>query len=623
MHNDPALLLFLEHAAYQLRVNSLRMTTKAKSGHPSSCLSAADMVAVLFLYAMQYDPHDPANPNNDRFILSKGHASPLLYAAWKEVGILTIDDLMTYREFSSVLEGHPTLRFSRTEAATGSLGIGLSVGAGMALSAKRTEHNYFTYVLLGDGEVAEGSIWEAAALANHYQLNNLIGILDCNRLAQSDESLHNHHVDRYAQKFEAFGWHTIIIDGHNIQEIMHALDAAHTEQVRPTMIVAKTFKGYGIASLQDKEGVHGKPLTDDVLPQALAELAQRFARAAAYDYTYVWKPRIPLTTTPTVHSMMASIQMPNPDYALGANMATRESYGHALCALGKVNDAVISLDGDVKNSTYAELFEKVYSNRFVQCYIAEQNMVGMAIGMAQRGHIPFVSTFGAFFTRAHDQVRMAAIGSSPLRLVGSHAGVSIGQDGPSQMALEDIALMRALPASIVLYPCDAISTYKLVELMANYHDGISYLRTTRMATPVIYTKNNEFSIGGCTILRQSQQDIACVIAAGITVFEALKAYEQLRTKGIPIAVIDAYSIKPLDVHTIISVVQACKNHVITVEDHYLEGGLGEAVTYTVRDYTTTVTCLAVRELPRSGTPQELLSWAKIDAAAIVDAVHSR
>jgi len=621
MHNDSALLLFLEHAAYQLRVNSLRMTTHAKSGHPSSCLSAADIVAVLFLYAMQYDPHDPANPNNDRFILSKGHAAPLLYAAWKEVGVLTIDDLMTYREFSSVLEGHPTLRFSRTEAATGSLGIGLSVGVGMALSAKRTEHNYFTYVLLGDGEVAEGSIWEAAALADHYQLNNLIGILDCNRLAQSDESLHNHHVDRYAQKFEAFGWRTIIIDGHDIPAIMHALDQAHTEQVRPTMIVAKTFKGYGIASLQDKEGVHGKPLANAVLPQALAELAQRFSRAAAYDYAYVWKPRVPQITKQFTPSK-TFMQLPNPDYALGTTMATRESYGHALCALGKINDAVVSLDGDVKNSTYAELFEHAYPNRFVQCYIAEQNMVSMAVGMAQRGHTPFVSTFGAFFTRAHDQIRMAAIGSSPLRLVGSHAGISIGQDGPSQMALEDIAMMRGLPKSIVLYPCDAVSTYKLVACMANYRDGISYMRTTRMATPVIYQTTDEFRIGGCTVLRQSQQDVACVIAAGITVFEALRAHELLLKQGIAIAVIDAYSIKPLDVHTIISVVQACKNRIITVEDHYLEGGLGEAVTYAVRDYATTITCLAVRELPRSGTPEKLLAWAKIDAAAIVNAVHN-
>ena len=621
MHN-PTLLLFLEHAAYQLRVNSLRMTTQAKSGHPSSCLSAADIVAVLFLYAMQYDPHNPANPNNDRFILSKGHAAPLLYAAWKEVGVLSIDDLMTYRQFSSVFEGHPTSRFSRTEAATGSLGIGLSVGAGMALSAKRTEHNYFTYVLLGDGEVTEGSIWEAAALADHYQLNNLIGMLDCNRLAQSDESLHNHHVDRYAKKFEAFGWHTIIIDGHDIPAIVHALDQARKQQDRPTMIVAKTFKGYGVSSLQDKEGVHGKPLADAAaLPQALTELAQKFSRAAAYDNSYIWKPRTPLTATSTVRST-ASIQVPNPDYTLGANMATRESYGHALCALGKVNDAIVSLDGDVKNSTYAELFEQQYPNRFVQCYIAEQNMVSMAVGMAQQGHIPFVSTFGAFFTRAHDQIRMAAIGTTPLRLVGSHAGISIGQDGPSQMALEDIAMMRALPDSIVLYPCDAVSTYKLVELMANYNDGVSYLRTTRMATPVIYQVTDKFSIGGCTVLHRSPNDIACIIAAGVTVFQALQAYDKLHNQGIAIAVIDAYSIKPLDAHTIISVVQTGKNRVITVEDHYLQGGLGEAVTYALRDYATTITCLAVRELPRSGTPEELLAWAKIDASAIVDAIHS-
>lgn len=610
--------LFLENKAYNLRVNSLIMTSMAGSGHPTSCLSAADLVAALFFYRMQYDPRDPNNPQNDRFILSKGHAAPLLYAVWKELGVLSQEELWTYRTFNSVLEGHPTPRFSQAEAATGSLGMGLSIGAGMALAALLDGYSYRTYVLLGDAEVAEGSVWEAAAIAAHYKLNNLVAVLDCNRLGQSTESLHGHHVQRYADKFHAFGWHVLIVDGHDMQEIMHALDKLAEPYEHPTIIIAKTIKGYGVARLANKEGLHGKALKKEELTECIDELAKNFPHASTYHETFEWKPAVPQSST--AKKQRQPLHLDAQRYALGQMMATRESYGHALVALGKQSQDIVSLDGDVKNSTYAELFFQKYPERFFECYVAEQNMVSMAVGLQRRGKIPFVSTFSAFFSRAHDQIRMAAISQASLRLVGSHAGVSIGQDGPSQMGLEDIALMRALPNSIVLYPCDAVSAYALVECMANYTDGISYLRTTRMATPVVYESHETFTIGGCKVLKHSDSDVVCVVAAGVTVLQALEAYQQLQQEGISIAVIDLYSIKPLDYETLERVALKTGSRVIAVEDHYLAGGMGEAVSYALRNKNIHISCLAVSDLPRSGTPQELLAWAGIDAQAIIRAV---
>ncbi|HEV2600922.1 MAG TPA: transketolase [Candidatus Babeliales bacterium] len=619
--------LFLEYKAYNMRLSSLIMTTKAGSGHVTSCLSAADIVAALFFDAMQYDPRDPDNPDNDRFILSKGHAAPILYAAWKEAGVLTEHDLLSYRRFDSELEGHPTRRFKYTESATGSLGIGLSIGAGMALAAKMDARNYRTFVLMGDAEIAEGSIWEAVELAAHYKLNNLIGIVDCNRLGQSDESLHGHHVQRFADKFKAFGCQTYSIDGHDMQEIIGTLHRAlaHADQSdQPVIILAKTFKGHGVQLFENKENFHGKALDEQQLAVAVTQLAHTFPAAAQYkNDEYVWAPQLPQVIKKTVPAGCVGVDFHDPVYALGDMVATRKAYGDAVTALGRVCEQVICLDAEVKNSTFAEIFEHRFPKRFIQCFVAEQNMVSMGVGLERRGKMPFISTFSVFFSRAYDQIRMAAISNANLRLVGSHAGISIGQDGPSQMGLEDIALMAALPGSVVLYPSDAISTHVLVGAMAEYNQGISYLRTTRMETPVLYPTYEDFYIGGCKVVRQSDQDAACVVAAGVTLHQALAAYDQLLREGISIAVIDLYSIKPLDYKTVLSVAQKSGNRLITVEDHYLQGGMGQLVTYALRNSGITVDCLAVTALPRSGLPEELLAWAGIDAAGIMRAVKKK
>lgn len=612
----------LAHKAYKLRLQSIRMTTQAGSGHPTSCLSAADIVATLFFYAMKYDPDHFDNPCNDHFVLSKGHAAPLLYAAWHEVGVVSEQELMTYRDSNSPLEGHPTFRFSYTEAATGSLGIGLSIGLGMALTAQRDNLSSHTYVLLGDSELSEGSVWEAVELAAHYNVSNLIAIVDVNRLGQSIEALHGYHLNRYVDIFTAFGWKVHSVDGHDIHHLMGVCDKARAEQDKPTVILAKTVKGYGVARVENKMGYHGKPFSKEELPEIEQELQERFASAAAYHMPEGMKIIDKPDLCEDSNISCDQNKTIDPKGELGEHIATRKAYGNTLAALGSSCKALVSLDAEVKNSTYAEFFEDKYPERFFQCYIAEQNMVAMGVGMARCGKIPFISTFGAFFTRAHDQIRMAAIGQSPLRLVGSHAGVSIGQDGPSQMALEDIALMRTLPDSVVLYPSDAISTARLMERMLSYHQGISYLRTTRMATPVYYTHDQEFTIGGCNVLFQTDNDRVCIVAAGVTLWEAVKASEALIKEGISIAVIDLYSIKPLDAETLIRVAQSSQKRIITVEDHYSEGGLGEAVAAALRNTDITIQSLAVRELPRSGKPKELLSHMQIDAAAIIRAVKA-
>lgn len=612
---------FLEYKAYNLRVLSLKMTSLAGSGHPTSCLSAADLVATIFFYAMRFYPHNMSDPNNDRFILSKGHAAPLLYAVFNQLGNVPEDELYTYRMFNSRLEGHPTARFAYAEAATGSLGMGLSIGAGMALSAHIDKRSFFTYVLMGDSEITEGSIWEAAEIAHYYKLNNLVGFIDCNRLGQSSETIHGHHAQRYAQKFESFGWKAHIVDGHNVSEIMYACDHARTSPTHPTIIIAKTIKGYGIKKSEDTLGFHGVSFKKEELPALQTELATRFAPAETYKQSDL-TPQAPLPPQPSAQTNEKKelTSRKPPVYTKGDLVATRKAYGQALTVMGSKYPEIVSLDAEVKNSTFAYLFEEHFPDRFIQCFVAEQNMVSMAAGMYKRGKIPFASTFGVFFSRAFDQIRMAAIGGSALRLVGSHAGVSIGQDGPSQMALEDLALMQTIPGSIIFYPADAPSTYKLVELMTTHEAGISYLRTTRMETPVIYDDTAQFTIGGCTVLRQSERDVACVIAAGVTLHEALKAYELLKTKNIFISVIDLYSIKPLDVQTIKATALKTKNTIITVEDHYLHGGMGQAVSAALANECLSITCLAVTELPRSGTPAELLSWAGIDAEHIVKTV---
>ena len=615
---------FIEKKAYNMRMSSLLMTSLAGSGHPTTCLSAADIVAVLFFYEMNYDPKSPIYPNNDRFILSKGHAAPLLYAAWKEVGVLSQEDLYNYRKIDSVLEGHPTKRFTYTESATGALGMGLSIGVGMALAAKLDNLSYKTYVLLGDSEIAEGAVWEAAELAHFYKLNNLIAIVDCNRLGQSTETIHGHHLKRYQKKFEAFGWKTILIDGHDISQIMEALDKAQESEDLPVVILAKTFKGHGVQRVENKLGFHGKVFSKEELNDVIKELEEKFVRVIAFDEsTYEWHPKLP--EKPSVEyedNMCESLSLETPTYKQDELIPTRKVYGQALTRLGTGCKSIVSLDAEVKNSTFAEIFEKKHPKRFFQCFIAEQNMVGMAIGFDARGKIPFVSTFAAFMTRAHDQIRMAAIGEAKLKLVGSHAGISIGQDGPSQMGLEDIAMMRCLPKSIVLYPSDAVSTYKLVEQMSHYTSGISYLRTTRMATPVIYENSESFEIGGCKVIRQNSYDKACIVAAGVTLHEALKAYDKLQEDGITVSVIDLYSVKPLDAEKLLEIAQKSENRIITVEDHYVQGGIGEAVSSALINSGIEVYKLAVTKLPRSGKPDQLMAWAGIDASSIVKKVKS-
>jgi transketolase len=541
------LILFIEHKAYNLRRWSILATSHAGSGHPTSCLSAADIVATLFFYAMRYDPHNYKNPDNDRFILSKGHASPLLYGAWHELGMVTDAQMLTYRDFNSELEGHPTLRFPYAEAATGSLGIGLSIGVGEALCAKLDKRLYRTYVLMGDSESSEGSVWEAMQLAAHYKLDNLIAFIDCNNLGQSTETMLDYHIEKYVDRCTAFGWETFAVNGHNIEELMDALDKAHAIKDKPVMIIAKTIKGYGVDFAAGNPQMHGKAFNKEQEKEALQELRKNFSDAATYTQSQEWHPKFPDKSEAAHTAECTFLKLPAAIYKKGDMIATRKAYGQSLALLGDVCETVVSLDAEVKNSTFAELFENIYPTRFFQCFVAEQNMVGMGVGFERRGKIPFISTFAAFFSRAYDQIRMAAIGTSALRLVGSHCGVSIGQDGPSQMGLEDIALMRCLPQSIVLYPCDAVSTHKLVEQMARYTDGISYLRTTRMETPVLYNNDEEFPIGGCKILKKPT-DItkACIIGAGITLHEALKAHDILLKQNIYTAIIDLYSIKPLN-----------------------------------------------------------------------------
>jgi len=614
---------FLEHKAYLMRVNSLLMTTEAGSGYLTSALSAADIVACLFFHTMRYDPKNPKNPDNDRFILSKEHAAPIVYAAWKEAGVLTQEQLMTYRQFDSILGGDHTLRFDRTEVATGSLGTGLSIGAGMAMSAKMDHRDFYTYVMVGDSEVTEGAIWEAAEVAPYYKLNNLVAILDGNRLGKSTATMHQHNLHRYEQEFQAFGWHTIMIDGHDMQQVMAALDKARQQQEAPTIIIAKTFKGYGVEQVEDKEGCHGKVFTKKELETILPSMEKRFATAAHFDVsTFVWAPTMPRPcANKTPQKLEEKIELAVPHYTMGQEVAPCQAYGEALRAAGVACASVVALDAEVKNSTRTEIFEEKFPERFIQCFVAEQNMVNMAVGLDCRGKIPFVTTFAAFFARAYDQVRMAAVGRAKLRLCGSFPGISMHGGSAHQMGLEDIGMMRAIPDCVVLYPSDAVSTHKLVQEMANYHKGISYIRTTALTMPVIYDLNEQFPIGGCKVVHQSQQDKVCIIGAGVTLHQACKAYSQLQECGIAVTVIDLYCVQPLDAVTIIKAANAAGDKVITVEDHYLQGGLGQAVVYALRNTAIMVECLAVTQLPPSGgTPEHLMAWAGIDAAAIVKKV---
>jgi len=596
-----------------IRYYCIKQTTEAGSGHLTSSLSAVELMTALFFGGFfKFDLKNPDNILNDRVIFSKGHASPLLYSLWAATGAISEKDLLKYRTFGSPLEGHPTPNFELTEVATGSLGQGLSIGVGFALNNKYLDKvPSRTFVLLGDGEMVEGSVWEAIQIASFYKLNNLIGIIDVNRLGQSGETMLGHDVKEYAKRISSFGWETIVIDGHSFAEIAHAYSTAEASKDRPVMIIAKTLKGKGIKALEDKEDFHGKALPYEKMGEALEDLGEvnKNIRGKIKDPEDIILPKKAILSLPA--SRVAQ-------YKKGDLIATRKVYGESLVSLFHDDSPLVVLDGEVSNSTYSEIFKKKYPERFFEMYIAEQNMTGVALGLSKRGKIPFASTFAAFWSRAHDQIRMASYSNANIKLVGSHAGVSIGQDGPSQMGLEDIALFRSINGSTVLYPSDGVSCHKLV-IEAAKHPGIVYLRTTRMETPVIYGNNEEFLVGGSKILRSSGNDKACVVGAGITVHEALKAHEELQKDGINIRVIDLYSVKPVDCATLERVAEETEA-IIVVEDHCAEGGIADAVRSCLSETGAKIYSLSVTKRPRSGKPEELLSFEEINSKAIVKKV---
>jgi transketolase len=594
----------------QLRVDSIRAAAVTSSGHPTSSMSAADLMAVLMSKYLHYDFDDPDNPSNDHLVFSKGHASPLLYSMYKAAGAVTDEELLTFREFGSRLQGHPTPAIPWVDVATGSLGQGLPYGVGIALAGKKLDRlPYRVWVLHGDSEMAEGSVWEAFEHASFYGLNNLTVILDVNRLGQRGETMHGWDLDSYADKARSFGWHAIEIDGHDVEAIDRAYGEAAAQQGQPTLVVARTLKGRGVKEVEDQGGWHGKAL--DHPEEAIAELGGE-------RNIVIQVPKPDAKGEP--HTFDAAGPLELPSWQHGDEVATRRAYGEALAALGAARGDVVALDGEVSNSTYAEIFAEAHPDRYFEMYIAEQQMIAAAVGLQVRKWVPFASTFAAFLTRAYDFIRMAAISEANIRLCGSHAGVSIGEDGPSQMALEDLAMMRAVHGSTVLYPSDPNQTARLVVEMADC-EGIVFMRTTRAATPVLYDAGDEFPIGGSRVLRQGE-DLA-IVAAGITLHESLKAADRLIAEGIDARVIDLYSVKPVDIETLRAAAEATSGRIITVEDHWAEGGIGDAVLEALSDgeLPARVVRLAVRELPGSGKPPELLAAAGIDAEHIADAAR--
>ena len=600
--------------AAQLRVDSIRCTTEAGSGHPTSCLSAADLMAVLLAKYLRFDWANPRHPNNDRLIFSKGHACPLLYSMFKAAGAITDGELLSLRKFGSRLQGHPNPHvLPYVDVATGSLGQGLPIGVGMALNGKYLDKlPYRTWVLLGDSEMAEGSNWEAFDKASYYKLDNLIGILDMNRLGQRGETDLGWDSAAYAARARAFGWHAIELDGHDLGAIDRAYSEALASKDQPTFLIARTEKGRGVAFVDNKEHWHGKVFNPEQAKAAIAELGG--------ERSLIIQTSKPEAVEPAVTPAARPLTLPV--YQVGGKEATRKAYGDALVAVGANRPEVVALDSEVSNSTFTEEFKNAFPDRYFEMFIAEQQLVTAAVGLAVLGKRVVASTFAAFFSRAYDQIRMAAISNATIHLVGSHCGVSIGQDGPSQMGLEDIAMMRCVRGSTILYPCDPNQTAQLVNEMVDL-PGISYLRTTREKTPVIYAPGERFPVGGSRLVRHSDRDQAAVIAAGITVHEALKAYDVLKSEGITIRVIDAYSVKPIDRETLHRAARDTGGKLVVIEDHWFEGGLGDAVLDAFADIRIDglrVTKLAVRDMPGSGTPAELMAAAGIDAGHLIQAV---
>ena len=696
----------LEKIAKLVRYYILRMTTRAGSGHPTSSLSATDIMVALFFGKLRFDPDYPDNLNNDRVIFSKGHASPLLYALWAvaclrqgsggQAGAVSEKELLTYRQFGSELEGHPTPSFKYVDVATGSLGQGLSIGLGMALALRAQISNFhfsqenlleasflisnkqsissnksinqkinakwkmlngklpMVYVLMGDSETSEGSVWEAMQLASYYKVGNLVGIIDVNRLGQSGETMLGWDVETYKKRVEAFGWQAHIVDGHDMGVVVELFDSLPHEgqtpfgstQGKPQMIIAKTIKGKGVSFLENKEGWHGKALSPEQLEEAVKELGKvdksvrgAIRRPISNNGKFSTSPAKGGARSNSNYSSSEVEKLPH--YKLGEMVATRKAFGEALAQLGEVMPEIVSLDGEVKNSTYAEVFAKKFPNRYFEMFIAEQNMVGAALGMSKRGLVPFVSTFAAFFTRAFDQIRMSAISRPNIKFVGSHAGVSIGEDGPSQMGLEDLAMFRAVFGSVVLVPCDAVSCTKLVDIAAKT-EGLIYIRTARPATPVIYKNDEDFKIGGSKVVKSSDDDKLTIVACGVALVEAVKAADKLAKDLVNVRVIDAYSIKPIDETTLKTAAKETNNLILTVEDHWFDGGLGDAVLNVFANPPRTqsriaqrsgqaqsgivsiggvqVYKLAIFKMPMSGKGEELLKYEGISAEVIVNKV---
>ena len=605
----------LEKLARLVRYYILEMTTRVGSGHTNTSLSAVELMISLFSTKFRFDLTNPKNPANDRVIFSKGHASPLVYALYVAYGGLNEQDLEGYRTINSPLEGHPNPRFKYADVATGSLGQGLGIGLGMALYAKGERLPYLTYVLMGDGECAEGSVWETMEMASFYKADNLVGIIDVNRLGQSGETLLGWDVDLYKKRVEAFGWQAQVVNGHDLGQLLRLWEGLPTNKGKPVMVIAKTIKGKGVSLLEDRNGWHGRPLPQEDFEKAVEELGtvDKSVRGE------IKQPEAANSKLKIPNSKFRKTKL-EPLYKIGEEIATRKAYGEALAALAEINPLVVSLDADVKNSTYTESFKDKYPKRFFEMFIAEQNMVSVAVGMAAMGFVPFASTFGVFLTRAFDQIRMAGYSRANVKFLGSHAGVSIGEDGPSQMALQDIAMFRTIDGSTILYPADGIAVWRMVKLAAE-NAGIFYIRTNRPATPVIYDQREEFKIGGSKVVRSSRDDKLTIVACGVTLIEAIKAADELAKKGIRVRVIDAYSIKPIDEDSLKKSASQTNNLVVTVEDHYFDGGLGDAVLNVfAQSGKVKVYKLAVSKLPMSGKPDQLFDWEGISASSIINKV---
>ncbi|KAJ8927245.1 hypothetical protein NQ314_020325 [Rhamnusium bicolor] len=608
----------LKDIANKIRIHSITSTQAAKSGHPTSCSSIAEILSVLFFNTMRYKVSAPKDPSSDRFVLSKGHACPALYAAWAEAGLFPVADLQNLRKIDSDLEGHPTPRLNFIDVGTGSLGQGLAIAGGMAYVGKNYDKaNYRVYCLVGDGESAEGSIWESVHFSSYYKLDNLCVILDVNRLGQSEETSLGHDVEIYRKRLEAFGMHAIVVDGHDIEELVKAFHTAATTKGKPTAIVAKTFKGKNFPKIENMDNWHGKPLGDnsEKIIQHLKSLIKNQGPLQIH-------PQKPLKDdAPLVDITHIKLSSP-PAYNIGDSVATRVAYGTALVKIAQNNPRVIALDGDMKNSTYSENLKKYDSSRYIECFIAEQSLVGTAIGAACRDRtVPFVSTFATFMTRAFDQIRMGAISQTNVNFVGSHCGVSIGEDGPSQMGLEDLALFRSIPGSTIFYPGDAVATERAIELAANTK-GITFTRVNRPTTPVIYKNDQVFTVGKAFVVKKSDKDQVVLIGAGVTLVEAITASDELAKLGIGARVIDPFTVKPIDKETIVNNIKEVGGRAVVVEDHYYEGGLGEAVlSTTALERDIIIKHIAVAKVPHSGPPNVLLDLYGLSAKHIVAAAQ--